>query len=134
MSNVELERTPNKETFIALRRQQGYMPFDKMHPLAQAIAKGWKKHSPSDSLVISTDLEVLGREPVNELIGSNMAQRYLTFLKEALDGKLPGSGEETSEPQSTDEEATHNTSPNTCLLYTSPSPRDRQKSRMPSSA
>ena len=26
------------------------------------------------------------------------------------------------------------TAPNTCLLYTSPSPRDRQKSRMPSSA
>ena len=26
------------------------------------------------------------------------------------------------------------TYPNTCLLYTSPSPRDRQKSRMPSSA
>ena len=26
------------------------------------------------------------------------------------------------------------TRPNTCLLYTSPSPRDRQKSRMPSSA
>ena len=25
-------------------------------------------------------------------------------------------------------------SPTTCLLYTSPSPRDRQKSRMPSSA
>ena len=24
--------------------------------------------------------------------------------------------------------------PDTCLLYTSPSPRDRQKSRMPSSA
>ena len=29
-------------------------------------------------------------------------------------------------------ELKHN--PNTCLLYTSPSPRDRQKSRMPSSA
>ena len=27
-----------------------------------------------------------------------------------------------------------NQAPNTCLLYTSPSPRDRQKSRMPSSA
>ena len=26
------------------------------------------------------------------------------------------------------------TSPDLCLLYTSPSPRDRQKSRMPSSA
>ena len=29
--------------------------------------------------------------------------------------------------------ATH-IEPNVCLLYTSPSPRDRQKSRMPSSA
>ena len=28
----------------------------------------------------------------------------------------------------------HKPRPNTCLLYTSPSPRDRQKSRMPSSA
>ena len=28
----------------------------------------------------------------------------------------------------------HNDPINSCLLYTSPSPRDRQKSRMPSSA
>ena len=28
----------------------------------------------------------------------------------------------------------YNPDPNSCLLYTSPSPRDRQKSRMPSSA
>ncbi len=28
-----------------------------------------------------------------------MGQRYLTFLKEALDGKLPGFGEDTSEPE-----------------------------------
>ena len=28
----------------------------------------------------------------------------------------------------------HESDTNTCLLYTSPSPRDRQKSRMPSSA
>ena len=34
---------------------------------------------------------------------------------------------------SIDSHFTHNC-PNTCLLYTSPSPRDRQKSRMPSSA
>ena len=32
------------------------------------------------------------------------------------------------------EEDQPRSSPNTCLLYTSPSPRDRQKSRMPSSA
>ena len=100
MSNVELERTPNKQAFMALRRQQGFKPFDKMHPLAQAIMKGWKKHSPSDSLIISPDLELMGRQPVNDLIGANMGQRYLTFLKESLEGKLPGFGEETSEPSS----------------------------------
>ena len=32
------------------------------------------------------------------------------------------------------DEALARTDPETCLLYTSPSPRDRQKSRMPSSA
>ena len=32
------------------------------------------------------------------------------------------------------EESNTPNTPNTCLLYTSPSPRDRQKSRMPSSA
>ena len=61
--------------------------------------EGWKKHSPSDSLILSTDLELMGRQPVNDLIGANMGQRYLTFLKEALDGKLPGFGEDTSEPK-----------------------------------
>ena len=34
----------------------------------------------------------------------------------------------------TSEEEVEHRVPNTCLLYTSPSPRDRQKSRMPSSA
>ena len=108
VSNVELERTSNKQAFMALRHQQGFKPFDKMRPLAQAIAKGWKKRSPSDSLILSPDLELMGRQPVNDLIGANMGGRYLTFLKEALDGKLPGFREETSEPQSTDSETLPN--------------------------
>ena len=33
-----------------------------------------------------------------------------------------------------EENLIHSDNPNNCLLYTSPSPRDRQKSRMPSSA
>ena len=37
-------------------------------------------------------------------------------------------------PSTTPEEDTANKPSNSCLLYTSPSPRDRQKSRMPSSA
>ena len=101
VSNVELGRTPNKEAFIALRHQHGFRQVDTTNPLAQAIIKGWKKHSPSDSLIISSEFELMGRQPVNELLGANQAQHYLTFLKEALDGKLPGFVEETSEPQPT---------------------------------
>ena len=104
VSNVELGRTPNKEAFIALRHQHGFRQVDTTNPLAQAIMKGWKKHSPSDSLIISSEFELMGRQPVNELPGANKAQHYLTFLKESLEGKLPGFGEETSEPQSMGEE------------------------------
>ena len=70
--------------------------------------RGWKKHSPADSLVISPAFELMGRQPVNEFPGANKAQHYLTFLKESLDGKLPGFGEETSEPQSTGGETLSN--------------------------
>ena len=102
MSNVELERTPFKKKFIALRQQQGFKPFDKTHPLAQAIMKGWKKHSPADSLVLSTELELMGRLPVNERTSPyNGANGYRLFLQESLDRKLPGLREEPSEPQPT---------------------------------
>ena len=103
VSNVELERTPFKQKFMALRQQQGFKPFDKTHPLAQAIMKGWKLNSPADSLVISPELELMGRLPVNERSSPyNGAEGYLLFLQESLDGKLPGLGEESSEPQPTD--------------------------------
>ena len=45
---------------------------------------------------------------------------------------LPGDIAKTTEVAS--ETTKQPNTPNTCLLYTSPSPRDRQKSRMPSSA
>ncbi len=106
VSNVELERTPNKRAYIAKRRQHGFKPFDRTHPLMQAIMKGWKAHSPSDSLVISSKLEVMGRQPVNELLSpGSLTQRYLMFLKRSLAGKLPGLGEDTPASQSTDWEA-----------------------------
>ncbi len=97
MSNVELERTPFKKKLMALRRQQGFKPFDKTHPLAQAIMKGWKLNSPADSLVLSTELELMGRLPVNERKSPyNGAKGYLLFLKESLAGKLPKLNEEAS--------------------------------------
>ncbi len=103
VSNVELERTPFKQKFMGLRRQQGFKPFDKTSPLAQAIMKGWKKNSPSDSLVISPKLELMGRLPVNERSSPyNGEKGYLLFLQESLDGKLPGLREVSSEPQPKD--------------------------------
>ncbi len=103
VSNVELERTPSQQEFMVLRRQQGFKPVDKTLPLAQAIMKGWKKRSPADSLVISPELELMGRLPVNERASPyNGAKGYLFFLQESLDGKLPGLREESSEPQPKD--------------------------------
>ena len=102
VSNVELERTPNKKKLMVTRRQQGFKPFNKTRPFAQAIMNGWKKHSPADSLVISPTLELMGRLPVNERASPyNGAKGYLLFLQESLDGKLPGLREESSEPQPT---------------------------------
>ena len=95
--NAELERTPRKKAFIARRIQQGFKPFDKTSPLAQAIVKGWKKNSPADSLILSSDLALMGRLPVNERTPPyNGAKGYLLFLQDALDGKLPGFREDTS--------------------------------------
>ena len=100
---MELGRTPNKRAFIAKRIQQGFTPFDKTYPLAQAIMKGWKQHSPADSLVLSTELELMGRLPVNQRASPyNGEKGYLLFLQESLDGKFPGLREESSEPQPKD--------------------------------
>ena len=102
VTNSELGRVPSLRDPIAKRRERESKTFDTSHALVQAIMKGWKKNSPADSLVISPKLELMGRQPVNELFATDLAQRYLMFLKDSLDGKLPGLSENTSEPQSTD--------------------------------
>ena len=97
--NSELGRVRSLQEPIATRRERESKTFDTTHALAQAIMKGWKKHSPADSLVLSTEFELMGRLPVNERISPyNGANGYLLFLTEALDGKLPGFREETSTP------------------------------------
>ena len=99
--NSELGRVRSLQEPIAKRRERESKTFDTTHALAQAIMKGWKKHSPADSLVLSTEFELMGRLPVNERISPyNGANGYLLFLTEALDGKLPGFREETSTPSS----------------------------------
>lgn len=72
--------------------------FNRAHPLAEAVMKGWKEHSPVDCLIISPDSELMGRQLVNELHedsnrrGLASYEYYLTFLKQSLGGKQPGLG------------------------------------------
>ena len=100
--NCELGRVPSLRDPIAKRREREGTTFNTSHALAQAIMKGWKQYSPVDCLVISPGFEVMGRQLGNELhrAGGDTARHYLTFLQESLAGKLPGLGEDTSEPES----------------------------------
>ena len=98
--NSELGRVPSLREPIAKRRERESKTFNTTHALAQAIMESWKKGSPVDCFVISPTFELMGRQPVNELLfaGGNTPRRYLTFLQESLAGKLPGFGEDTSQP------------------------------------
>ena len=102
VTNAVLAPEPNIQEAIAKRREHKSNNFDTTHPLAKTIMKGWKtgskKSSPADCFVISPDLELMGRQPVNDL-GDDSRRRglrayayYFTFLKESLAGKQPGLG------------------------------------------
>ena len=102
VSNVELGRTPRKRAFIARRFGDASKPFDKTHPLAQAVMKGWTEGSPVDCFVISPELELKGSLTLNEFLdhdlegGRTAAENYRLFLIEALAGKQPGSRSDNS--------------------------------------
>ena len=101
--NSELGRVRSLRCPIAKRREREGTTFDTSHALAQAIMKGWEKRSPIDALVISQAFELMGKQPINELLfGRDTAERYLMFLQESLAGKLPGLNEDASESQSMD--------------------------------
>ena len=81
---------------------------------------------------------------VNALANSRTFQRFAVrsdaFVKDAAKGETMEAAKRAAEEASRRAEAAARTvfeqgrSGGSCLLYTSPSPRDRQKSRMPSSA
>ena len=102
VSNVELERTPRKQAYMARRRKDLPKAFDKTHPLAKAIMEGWKEHSPVDCLVIAPEFDVMGKLPLNDFFddclrtGIPEEEAYLKFLEDSLEGKLPGFADETS--------------------------------------
>lgn len=79
-------------------------PFDRTQPLAKAIIEGWKLHSPVDCLVISPELDVMGKLPLNDFFDDSYQQNiseeenYLAFLKASIDGKFPGFSLSATEP------------------------------------
>ena len=98
VSNVELERTPRKQAYMALRRKDLSKTFGRTHPLAQAIMKGWKKGSPVDCFVISHEFELMGSVDYNKFpdnLGEfdDETEAYLFFLQASLAGKRPGLGD-----------------------------------------
>ena len=104
VSNVELERTPRKRAYMSNRRKELVKPFDRMQPLAKAIMEGWQEHSPVDCLVISPELDVMGKLPLNEFFDDcyekNITEEegYLSFLKDSIDVRFPGFNPSTSDP------------------------------------
>ena len=81
---------------IDMKRLRDAKSIDEMPPLTQTIVGAWKRLSPVDSLVISPTLELMGRQPINELSRHNRhkrAEHYRLFLIESLAGKRPGLGE-----------------------------------------
>ena len=73
-----------------------------------------------------------GADPLEEF-GSGLPMGWLTFLFTDIEGSTRLI-QEIGTDRYGDLLAQHSRLLRDCLLYTSPSPRDRQKSRMPSSA
>ena len=83
-----------------MKRLRDAKTLDDLPPLTRVIVQGWKRFSPVDCLIISPELELMGRQPVNELPLRNKAKQYRLFLSESLVGKRPGVGENTPMPLS----------------------------------
>ena len=75
----------------ALKQMRDDLGIEQVGPLPRAIINGWKPRSPVDCLVISPELELLGRQSVNELLsfGSKSVEEYRQFLAASLAGKYP---------------------------------------------
>ena len=95
------------------------------------------KHSDNDACFLNQT----GREVISYREFSKLTCQYANLLKKY--GLLPGDRVAVQAAKTIEMVVLYGAtiqaggvflSLNTCLLYTSPSPRDRQKSRMPSSA
>ena len=91
-------------------------------PTAETAAKASAQRERIEGLIAEVDARG-GFSPARNRLRKLLDQLGHDDTDEKID-RIQAKGKLTGKPAL----------PNTCLLYTSPSPRDRQKSRMPSSA
>jgi peptidoglycan-associated lipoprotein len=97
----------------------------------------WLKDNPYTIITLEGHCDERGGKEYNLSLGDRRARNIKTYLiKHGIDHNRIGAVLSLGEEQPKDKG--HNRAAwqknRRCLLYTSPSPRDRQKSRMPSSA
>ena len=111
-------------------------------PLGAVLAAGLRNHQ-SSRYVMKEAIEEAGRGVGHQLerflttLGTIAAAAPLLGLFGTVIGMIEIFGAQSPTGGTNPQQLAHGISIalyNTCLLYTSPSPRDRQKSRMPSSA
>ena len=120
-NNVEThpEDSPDKMSLVAKVLR---FPFPYLYDKRQEVAKAYDAACTPDFYVFDGNLKLAYRGRLDDSRPGNDTPLTGTDLRAAIDGVLNGTSIEKQYPSMG------------CLLYTSPSPRDRTRSRMPSSA
>ena len=104
----------------------------------QEMAKRYAKDAPSKTRLTQIQQMISGYTKLERLMegGDIINEAWANKAKAALTSLMEPWLRINTGAQINDKEYSRlmGMAPSTCLLYTSPSPRDRQKSRMPSSA
>ena len=80
------------------------------------------------------DFEVMGESLISNNLGDDNLFTTNDQFVSAQDNTVPGANQRSCPTTHDNQHCAQGLSENTCLLYTSPSPRDVEESRMPSSA
>ena len=135
-----VERVADGEIALHRHGQRGVDGARQRH-LGQGQGPGKHVEVVAHRLILGTDLgdgeEKEAEDDVEEIVGCQhhhepVELELLALAREEEEGCRVA--HDTEEPDRAEEDHLEHKLHGLCLLYTSPSPRDRQKSRMPSSA
>ena len=97
VANADLGRSGSLQEPIEKRRKRDEITFDTDNSLVKAIMKGWAKGSPVDTIIVSSDFELMGSLNYNEFLDNlgrmHDVDGYQLFLNDSLEGKRPGLGD-----------------------------------------